>query len=192
MEALPSAFLHHFHGHLWQWSHCEQNYSHTQLRDFQQTFPKFQELTNERKTENAVFKILYLQGKLVISPNIFFSRKTCTSNRILPKELTDKTENPSAALLSAGEKDSSRLLLTTDLHSQGDPGGSSVDHHQHQTWRWPSCYCVSPVDTPPCCLQRLKPGHKYFTSLRVSHCLLFAKEIGNISMSSHKIYEKMV
>lgn len=31
------------------------NYSHTQLKDFQQTFPKFQELTNERKTENAQY-----------------------------------------------------------------------------------------------------------------------------------------
>lgn len=56
-----------------------------------------------------------------------------------------------------------------------------VHHHQHRTWRWPSCYCVSPVGTPPCCLQRLTPGHKHFTtSLRVNHCLLFANGTGNI------------
>lgn len=67
------------------------------------------------------------KGNWLFPLTFFFSRKTCTSNRILPKDLTDKTENPSTALLSAGEKDSSRLLLTTDLHSQGDPGGSSVD-----------------------------------------------------------------
>lgn len=61
-------------------------------------------------------------------------------------------------------------------------------HHQHQTWRWPSCCCVSPADTLPCYLQRLIPEYKHFTGLRVSHCLFFANCAGNIYTSSHTIY----
>lgn len=118
----PLGFLHLPHSHLWEWPYCEQNYSNTPAEILSTKVFKTPRINKGKKhwecsnQNNLDYKENWL------SPLIFFfSRKTCISNIILYKALTEKTENPRAALVSAVENTlpgSYSLLICTPRETQ--------------------------------------------------------------------------